>query len=165
MEVYELEPSEPRKGISRHLTVEGALPICEQCNSGGQRGPVQISVDVDGSAGFRVTMVWVHKPFGEPDCRDVYICDECFWAIQQEAYGGIEPWFVGWMAYAIDPECRQCQEVAQRPRRPRHHMKGRPFPGQLRHPFQHLRLSGISASSCPQPPLPSLEETRENPID
>ena len=82
MEVYEREPSEPRRGISRHLTEEGALPICEQCNSNGQKGPVQISVDSDGSAGFRVSMVWAHKPFEEADCRNVYICHECFWAIQ-----------------------------------------------------------------------------------
>ena len=29
MEVYEQQPPEPRRGISRHLTEEGALPICE----------------------------------------------------------------------------------------------------------------------------------------
>ena len=29
MEDVEQQPSEPRKGISRHLTEEGALPICE----------------------------------------------------------------------------------------------------------------------------------------
>ena len=69
MEDVEQQPPEPRKGISRHLTEEGALPICEQCNSGGLRGLVQISVDSDGSAGFRVSTVWVHKPFGEADCR------------------------------------------------------------------------------------------------
>ena len=113
MEVYEQEPSEPRKGISRHLTEEGALPICEQCNSNGQKGPVQISVDSDGSAGFRVSMVWAHKPFGEPDCRDVYICHECFWAIQEEAYGGVDPWFEGWKAYVRYPDCRQCQDGAK----------------------------------------------------
>ena len=110
-------PPEPRRGISRHLTEEGALPICEQCNSGGLRGPVQISVDSDGSAGFRVSTVWVHKSFGESDCRDVYICDECFWAIQQEAYGGVDPWFEGWKAYVRDPDCRQCQDGAKGPGR------------------------------------------------
>ena len=118
MEIHEQESYELRRGISRHLTEDGALSICEQCNSGGQRGPVQISVGSDGSAGFRVSLVWVHKPFGEADCRDVYICDECFWAIQQEAYGGVDPWFVGWEAYAIDPDCRQCQEAADGPGRP-----------------------------------------------
>ena len=110
MEPSELEFPEPRRGISRYLTDEGGLPICEQCNSGGQRGPVQISVDSDGSVGIRTSKVWAHKPFGELDCRYVYICDECFWAIQQEAYGGIEPWFEGWKAYVRDPDCRQCQE-------------------------------------------------------
>ena len=104
------DPFETRQGISRHLTEEGALPICEQCNSGGQRGPVQISVRSNGSAGFRVSMVWVHKPFGEADCRRVYICHECFWAIQQEAYGGVEPWLEGWRAYVRDPDCEQCQD-------------------------------------------------------
>ena len=113
MEVYEQEPSKPGRGISRHLTEEGALPICEQCNSGGQRGPVQISVRSAGSVGFRVSMVWVHKPFGEADCRRVYICNECFWAIQREAYGGVEPWFEGWKAYVRDPDCRQCQDDAR----------------------------------------------------
>ena len=117
MEDVEQQPPEPRKGISRHLTEEGALPICEQCNSGGLRGLVQISVDSDGSAGFRVSTVWVHKPFGEADCRDVYICDECFWAIQQEAYGGVDPWFEGWKAYVRDPDCRRCQDGAKRPGR------------------------------------------------
>ena len=29
MEDVEQQPPEPRKGISRHLTEEGALPICE----------------------------------------------------------------------------------------------------------------------------------------
>ena len=114
MGTFEQESPEPRRGISRHLTDEGALPICAQCNSGGQRGPVQISVDSDGSAGVRVrvSMIWAHKPFGEADCRHVYICDECFWAIQQHAYGGVEPWFEGWKAYAIDPNCPQCQQIA-----------------------------------------------------
>ena len=31
-----------RRGISRYLTEEGALPICEQCNASGSSGPVQI---------------------------------------------------------------------------------------------------------------------------
>ena len=117
MEVYKQEPSEPRRGISRHLTEEGALPICEQCNSNGQKGPVQISVDSDGSAGFRGSMVWTHKPFGELDCRNVYICHECFWAIQEEAYGGVDPWFEGWKVYVRDLDCRQCQDGAKGPGR------------------------------------------------
>ena len=119
METSEQQLPEPRRGISRHLTGEGALPICEQCNSGGQRGPVQISVGSDRSTGVRIsiTMVWAHKPFEEADCRNVYICRECFWAIQKHAYGGVEPWFEGWKAYAIDPDCPQCQERAKGPRR------------------------------------------------
>ena len=108
----EQEPSGPPRGISRHLTEEGALPICEQCNSSGNSKPVEIVSSEDGSIGFRVSTIWVHKPFGEPDCREVYICHECFWAIQQEAYGGIEPWFAGWKAYVRDPDCQQCQERA-----------------------------------------------------
>ena len=52
---------------------------------------MQISVGSDGSTGVRVSisMVWARKPFGEVDCRNVYICHECFWAIQQHAYGDV----------------------------------------------------------------------------
>ena len=102
-------------GISRFLNEDGSLPICEQCNSSGQRGPVQVSVESDGSGGFTVSTVLFHKPFGEQECRDVYICYECFWAIQQEAYGGIEPWFEGWKANGIDPDCWQCKEDVKGP--------------------------------------------------
>ena len=38
----EQEPFETRRSISRHLTEEGALPICEQCNSSGNSKPVEI---------------------------------------------------------------------------------------------------------------------------
>ena len=110
MEPSEQEPPGPRRGISRYITDDGGLPICEQCNSGGQKGPVQISISRDGSVGIRTSRIWVHKPFGEAECRYVYICDECFWAIQQEVYGGVEPWFEGWEAYVPDLDCPQCQE-------------------------------------------------------
>ena len=105
----EQEPVGPPRGISRHLTEEGAVPICEQCNS---RGPVQISVDNDGSAELRVSMLWAHKPFGEPDCRYVYICDGCFWELQQEIYGGVEAWFEVREVYVRNPDCQQCHECA-----------------------------------------------------
>lgn len=87
----DLNPGDPfeiqmRGGISRHLTEEGALPICEQCNAGGRGGPLQIHSSDDGSIGFRTSMVWAHKPFDKSTCRYVYICDTCFWAIQKEAY-------------------------------------------------------------------------------
>ena len=110
----DLTPNDPleiqtRRGISQHLTKEGALPICEQCNAGGSRGPVQIHASEDGSIGFSTSMVWVHKPFGEPTCRNVYICHTCFLDIQKEAYGGEEIWFGGWKFYTPDPDCLQCQ--------------------------------------------------------
>ena len=41
----EREPFEQRRGISKHLTEEGALPICEQCNSSGNSKPVEIVSD------------------------------------------------------------------------------------------------------------------------
>ena len=103
-----------------HLTAsyrEGALPICE---------PMQFRRAERAGANFRrqrrIGRVQgqhgkVHKPFGEADCRDVYICDECFWAIQQEAYGGVDPWFEGWKAYVRDPDCRRCQDGAKGPGR------------------------------------------------
>ena len=106
----EQDPFGTRRGISQHLTEEGALSICEQCNASGDSRPVKIFSNDDGSVGFRASMIWVHKPYGEADCRYVYICDECFWALQEEAYGGVDPWFVGWEAYVSDPNCRQCQE-------------------------------------------------------
>ena len=106
----ELEPFETRRGISRHLTEEGALPLCEQCNSSGNSKPVEIVSSDHGSISFTVSRMWAHKPYEEADCRYVYICQECFWALQCEVYGGVEPWFVGWEAYASDPNCRQCQE-------------------------------------------------------
>ena len=101
---------DPPRGISRHLTEEGALPICEQCNSSGNSKPVEIRSDNDGSVEFRVSMLWAHKPFGEPDCRNVYICDECFWALQREIYGGVEAWFECREVYVSNPDCTQCQE-------------------------------------------------------
>ncbi len=106
----EQEPFETRRGISRHLTEEGALPICEQCNSSGNSKPVEIVSDDGQSVGFRTSQTWAHKPFGERDCRWVYLCQECFWALQCAVYGGIEPWFAGWEAYVSDPNCQQCQE-------------------------------------------------------
>ena len=106
----ERDPFESRQGISRHLTEEGALPICEQCNSSGNSKPVEI-VSLDGeSVGFRASLTWAHKPFGELYCRWVYLCQECFWAIQQQAYGGVEPWFDGADVYGIHPDCQQCEE-------------------------------------------------------
>ena len=106
----EQDPFETRQGISRHLTEEGALPICEQCNSSGNSKPVEI-VSLDGeSVGFRASRTWAHKPFGELYCRWVYLCQECFWAIQQQAYGEVEPWFDGADVYGIHPDCQQCQE-------------------------------------------------------
>ena len=95
------------------LPLEGALPICEQCNSSGNSKPVEIVSDDGQSAGFRVSMIWTHKPFGEADCRYVYFCDECFWALQANVYGGVEPWFDGADVYGIHPDCRQCQERTQ----------------------------------------------------
>ena len=106
----EQDPFETRLGISLHLTEEGALPICEQCNSSGNSKPVEIFSSGGGSIGFRTSRTWAHKPFGERDCRWVYLCQECFWAIQQAAYGGIEPWFDGGDVYGIHPDCQQCQE-------------------------------------------------------
>ena len=100
----------PLRVVSRHLTQEGALPICEQCNSSGNSKPIEIFSHDGGSLGFRVSMLWAHKPFGEPDCRNVYICDQCFWAIQQEIYGGVEAWFEAREVYVSNPDCRQCQE-------------------------------------------------------
>ena len=108
----EQDPFGIRRDISQHLTEEGALPTCEQCNSSGDSRPGKIFSDDDGSVGFGASKIWVHKPYGEADCRYVYICDECFWALQEEAYGGVDPWFVGWEAYVSDPNCRQCQERA-----------------------------------------------------
>ncbi len=96
MEDVEQQPPEPRKGLSRHLTEEGALPICEQCNSGGLRGRCRFpstATDRPGSGSARYGST---SPLEKADCRDVYICDECFWAIQQKAYGGVDPWFEGW---------------------------------------------------------------------
>ena len=61
----EQKPFGLRRGISRHLTDEGALPICEQCNADGSAGPVQISSAGNGSIGFRVSRMWGHRPFGE----------------------------------------------------------------------------------------------------
>ena len=98
-----------RRGISRHLTEEGALPICEQCNAGGSSGPLQIDSSEDGSLGFRTSMMWAHKPFGEADCRWVYMCDECSWKIQVEAVTGEEAWFASRDVYGIHPDCPQCQ--------------------------------------------------------
>ena len=98
-----------RRGISQHLTEEGALPICEQCNASGSNGPFQIVSSDDGSIGFSTSRVWAHKPFDEPTCRYVYICHTCFWAIQKEAYGGEEAWFASRDVYGIHPDCPQCQ--------------------------------------------------------
>ena len=84
----ELEPFETRRGISRHLTEEGALPLCEQCNSSGNSKPVEIVSSDHGSISFTVSRMWAHKPYEEADCRYVYICQECFWALQCEVYGG-----------------------------------------------------------------------------
>ena len=55
-------------------------------------------------------MIWGHKPFGEADCRYVYFCDECFWVLQAEVYGGVESWFDGADVYGIHRDCQQCQE-------------------------------------------------------
>ena len=106
----EREPFEQRRGISKHLTEEGALPICEQCNSSGNSKPVEIVSDDGQSVGFRVSMIWAHRPFDESDCRYVYFCDECFWALQEEVYGGVASWFGNVDVYGIHPDCRQCQE-------------------------------------------------------
>ena len=99
----------PRRGISRHLSVEDALPICEQCNSSGSSGPVQISSSGAESIGFSVSMIWAHKPFGETDCRWVYLCEECSWKIQVEAATGEEDWFASKDVYGIHANCPQCQ--------------------------------------------------------
>ena len=109
MKPSELDPPEPGKGISRYLTDEGGLPICEQCNVGGQRGPVQISINSDGSAGIRTSRMWAHKPFEEADCRWVYLCNECSWKVQVEAVTGEEAWFASRDVYGIHPDCPQCQ--------------------------------------------------------
>ena len=62
-----------RRGISRHLTEEGALPICEQCNSSGNSKPINIHSSEDGSISFTISRMWDHKPFEEADCRYVYL--------------------------------------------------------------------------------------------
>ena len=57
----EQQPFEPRRGISRHLTEEGALPICEQCNSSGYSKPINIRSSENGSIGFTVSQMWGHS--------------------------------------------------------------------------------------------------------
>ena len=98
-----------RRGISRYLTKEGALPICEQCNASGNSGPVQIVSSDDGSTGFRTSRIWAHKPFGEADCRWVHLCNECSWRVQVEAMTGEETWFASRDVYGIHPNCPLCQ--------------------------------------------------------
>ena len=97
----------PPRGISRHLTEEGALPICEQCNSSGDSKPVEIFSN-DGGLGFRVNRMWAPRPFGGK-CRWVYLCRECSWAILKEAGGWEEPWFASADVYGIHPDCGQCK--------------------------------------------------------
>ncbi len=64
-------------GVSRFLDEDGALPQCEQCYPTGNRKPINIRSSDDGSIGFDVSQMWAHKPFGEPDCRWVFLCEEC----------------------------------------------------------------------------------------
>ena len=97
------------RGISRHLTEEGALPICEQCNSSGNSKPINIHSSEDGSISFTISRMWAHKPFEEADCRYVYLCFECCWQVQLEAVAGEEAWFASGV-YGIHPDCQQCQE-------------------------------------------------------
>ena len=109
-----LTPDDPleiqmRRGISQHLTEEGAIPICEQCNADRSAGPVQITFDGGGSIQLRVSRMWAHKPFGETDCRWVYLCHVCSWKVQVEAVTGEEAWFASSDVYGIHPDCPQCQ--------------------------------------------------------
>ena len=90
---------------SKHsLSASNATPV--EAASLSKLSPVKAD-----SVRFTVKMIWAHRPFGEPDCRYVYFCDEWFWALQEGFCGGVEPWFVGWEAYAIDHDCPQCQET------------------------------------------------------
>ena len=105
----EQQPFEPRRSISRYLTEEGALPICEQCNSSGYSKPINIRWSENGSIGFEVSQMWAHKPFGESDCRWVFLCEECCWKVQVEGVTGEEDWFASQDVYGIHPDCPQCQ--------------------------------------------------------
>ena len=59
--------------ISRFLDEDGALRQCEQYYPTGNSKPINIHSSDDGSIGFTVSRVWVHEPFGEPNCRWVYL--------------------------------------------------------------------------------------------
>ncbi len=61
------------QAISRFLDEDGALRQCEQYYPTGNSKPINIHSSDDGSIGFTVSGVWVHEPFGEPNCRWVYL--------------------------------------------------------------------------------------------
>ena len=44
------------------------------------------------------------------DFDQIFVGVDSFWPLQEETYGGVDPWFVGWEAYVSGPNCRQCQE-------------------------------------------------------
>ena len=96
-------------GLYQLLDEDGALPQCEQCFPTGSSKPIDIHLGDDGPVGFSVTKTWAHKPFREPDCRWVYLCRECFYQVQVEAYTGEETWFAT-DVYRINPDCLQCQQ-------------------------------------------------------
>lgn len=96
-----------RKSMSKRprlLDDDGSIQICEQCNNDNGK-----AVEA-GAEGIRVSTVWAHNAFDSGVCRWVYLCQACWWAVQQDVYGGIEPWF-GWNQgrFGTHESCAACR--------------------------------------------------------
>ena len=87
----------------RLLDDDGRIQLCEQCNNDDGKA-IEVGID-----GIRVSQVWAHNAFDSGVCRLVYICQACWWALQQEVYQGIEPWY-GWSheRFGIYEDCAAC---------------------------------------------------------
>ena len=59
----EQETFETRRGISRHLTEEGACLSASNAIRVGTVSRSKLSPTTANRSGFRVSMIWAHKPF------------------------------------------------------------------------------------------------------
>ncbi len=97
-----LDKSKPPR--PRLLDDDGSIQLCEQCNNDDGKA-IEIGTD-----GIRVYRVWAHNAFDSGVCRWVYMCHACFWVIQEDAYGGKEPWFgPGHEMYGVHEDCTACR--------------------------------------------------------